>query len=322
MRRFAFVAPLFVAVGLWGAVAFAQPQPGQPGQPQPQPGQAQPGQPGGLPAGHPRLDLPPQGRQPGGFPPGALRPQQQPRPLAQPTPARHEEEHAGGHGGGHCPGHGPNDAPHFEQINWWHGMIAVNNEKAAQGGFLNQLLWRYDNHTDACDPKNEAPPFLASLLNIGLLGFIVYRFGKKPVAEALLKRKQSIMSEIDTASSLLAASEKRLEQYESKFEHLEDTLAEVKAEYAAQAELEKKQIVIEAEERRVRMVRDAEFRVEQELRAARIELMHEAVVDATSMAEEIIRKRAAQADFDRMSEEYLGSLRAAFSGSSSLPGGQ
>jgi len=43
--------------------------------------------------------------------------------------------------------------------------------------------------------------------------------------------------------------------------------------------------------------------------------MQQAVVNATSAAEEIIRKRTAQADIDRMSEEYLGSLRSALAGS-------
>lgn len=321
------VAPLAVAIGLWGASAMAQQ--GQPGQGQP--GQGQPGQVQGLPAGHPRLDLPPQGRPPGppgqgfgqpggrpGFPPGGF---QQPRPLT-PPPAHveHAEEHAGGHGG-HCPGHGPHDVPHFDKINWWRGMIGVNNEKAVSPSALDQLLWRYDNHSDPCDEKNTPPPFLAQILNLGILAYIIYRFGKKPITEALAKRKQTIMSDIDTASSLKAAAEARLDEYESKLERLEDKLEEVKAEYAAQAEREKKHIIAEAEERRQRMIRDAEFRVEQELRAARLELMQQAVLDATAAAEEIIRKRAAQADLDRMSEEYLGSVRTALT-SASLQGGK
>jgi len=329
-------ASAMLVAGLAGATALAQ------------------GQPQGLPAGHPPLDVPPgqnpaqlrgpgpggvrpmqgrpgqgrpgqglqlgQGRGPGfgqgqpgrpGFPPGFQRPQ--PRVVA---PA-HAEPESGGHGGGHCPGHGPHDAPHFDQINWWHGMIGVNNEKAVQPDFFSKLLWRYENHTDHCDPKNEAPPFLASLLNLGVLAFILYRFGKKPIGEALVKRKQSIMSDIDNASRLKSEAQARLDEYEGKFEQMAETLEALKAEYAAQAELEKKHVIAEAEERRTRMRRDAEFRIEQELRTARIELMHEAVQEATVAAEEIIRKRAAQADLDRMSEEYLGSLRDALGPSAS-----
>ena len=74
----------------------------------------------------------------------------------------------------HCPGHGPMDAPHH--VNWWHGMLMASNERAQKGGFVNELLFRYHNENDPCDPKNEPPPFLASVLNVGLLGFILYRF--------------------------------------------------------------------------------------------------------------------------------------------------
>jgi len=309
-RVASFGAAVVLAGAFVGVTALAQPAGNQ-----------------GLPAGHPPLDVPPgqqrpvpgqnpgvrpmpgqvPGAQPGrpGFPPNV-------RPLQRPATTHVAEEHAGGgHGEAHCPGHGPHDAPHFDQINWWHGMIAVNNEKAAEGGFVNQLLWRYENHANPCDPKNEAPPFLAALLNLGVLGFVLYRFGKKPVSEALAKRKQTIMADIENAARLKENAEKRLAEYESKFEQIEETLAAMKAEYAAQAELEKKHVLAEAEERRARMRRDAEFRVEQELRTARLELMHEAVESATAAAEEIIRKRTAQADMDRMSDDYLSAVRAA-----------
>lgn len=312
-RKAAVGAGLAAMLGLFGVSAFAQaPNPNQ-----------------GLPPGHPPLDAPPpvrrlepgqiqqnvpqQGR-PGmpGMPgmPGAGRP---PVQMQRVQPVRHEEDHGGGHGGGHCPGHGPEDAPHFDQINWWHGMVGVDNVKSQSGNGVDKLLWRYHNAQDPCDPKNEETPLFAALLNLAILGYIVYHFGRKPIGEALVKRKQDIMAEIETASRLEREAQARLDELESKFDQINDTRKALKAEYAAQAEVEKKHIVAEAEERRTRMRRDAEFRVEQELRAARIALMQEAVANATTAAEDIIRKRAAQADMDRMSEEYLVSLRSALS---------
>lgn len=283
-------------------------QPGQPGQPQP--GQMPPGQPRplmrpqpgqnlpGLPPGHPPLPSQQSGRMPPGLPGG--------RPGAPPAPPPAKAEHKGEE---HCPGHGPLDAPHH--VNWWHGMLMANSERAEKGGFVNHLLFRYHNENNPCDPKNEPPPFLASLLNFGLLAFIVYSFGKKPIGEALLKRKQTIMQDIDTATRLREEAEERLADYEQKFARIDETLEQLKGELAAQADIEKKFILAEAEERRVRMRRDAEFRIEQELKAARVELLHQAVEGAVVAAEELLRKSTAAHDQERLAKEYLSAIPAA-----------
>jgi F-type H+-transporting ATPase subunit b len=234
------------------------------------------------------------------------------QPVPRTPPVRVEVEKAEHHGGGHaCPGHGPNDPPHH--INFWQGLIGVNNEKAQQDGFLNRLLWRYDNKADPCDAKNQPPPLLASILNFGLLVFILYRFGRKPLSDALVKRKQSIMGEIDNATRLKKEARERLVDYEERFEKIEETLQALTAEHAAQSEREKKHILAEAEERRARMRRDAEFRIEQEIKAARIELLHEAVDSAITAAEELIRKRVSEGDIQRMADDYLSSVSAAVS---------
>jgi F-type H+-transporting ATPase subunit b len=222
-----------------------------------------------------------------------------------------EDEEHGGPPDRECPGFGPDDAP--PPLNLWHGMFMVNNERAQQPGFLNKLLFRYEDLSNPCDPRNEPAPFLASLLNFGVLAFVLFRFGTKPISEALTKRKQGIMAEIEAATKLESDAEARLDDYEEKIEHLDAKLAELRADYAAQAEIEQKHVLAEAEERRVRMRRDAELRVEQEGKAAREALLHEAVIAATTGAEELIRKQIAAADHDRMATDFLSALGPALS---------
>lgn len=290
--------------------AQPMPMPGQPGQPGMPPGMRRPGgMPGGMPGGHPPMP----GTRPGGARPG-LPPGFDPRnpggrPRPRPRPPVVEEEHAKPH---HCPGHGPDDAP--PHVNYWHGILMANNERALKGGFVNQLLFRYENEKDHCDPKNEPPPLLASLINFGALAFILFRFGKKPLAEALKKRRDGIMADIDTATKLKEDAEARLEDYEEKIENIESKLDEVRAEYAQQAELERKHILAEAEERRVRMRKDAELRIEQELKAARAELLREAVVSAVAAAEDLVQKQIAARDQDKMANDYLQSIGQSLAG--------
>ena len=101
------------------------------------------------PDGHP-IQRPVPGRPGGGLPPGF-------NPRAQPAHAEPEEEHAHAK---HEEHEEPDALP--PPVNWWHGIMMVNNERAAQGGFVNQLLFRYENPKNHADPKNEPPPFLAS----------------------------------------------------------------------------------------------------------------------------------------------------------------
>ena len=329
---------LAVAVGLGfslalagAAVAQPQPQqapPGPPGQPggvqirKIDPSQLPPGfrQPGGpMAPGGPGVPMPPGGQRPA-FPPGMRPPGAMP-PGLPPGFNPHAAEHAAVHedaeeegGGEHewCPGHGASDPP--PPVNWWRGLLMVNNDLAKSDNVVNQLLFRYENKKDPCDKDNMAPPFLATVINFALLALILYKFGRKPLAEALLKRKTTIMADIETATKLKDDAERRLGEYEDKFERMDEKLSELRAELAAQAAKEKAHILAEAEERRVRMRRDAEFRIEQEAKTARSELLQQAVVGAAAAAEELLLKKVGPSDLDRMAEDYLKAVGPAIKG--------
>ncbi|HVY46850.1 MAG TPA: ATP synthase F0 subunit B [Minicystis sp.] len=222
--------------------------------------------------------------------------------AAEPEEAPHPDEE-------HCPGRGPDDPP--PPVNWWHGMLMANNERALKGDFVDRLLFRYESDENPCDERNEPPPFAAAVLNFGILCFILYRYGKKPLADALVKRRQSIMAEIENATRLKNEAEERLADYEEKFENIHEKLEALRAEYAAQSEAERKHILEEAEERRTRMRRDAEFRIEQELKTARVELLREAVEGSVAAAEKLLRARLQPSDHERIADEYLATLGAA-----------
>lgn len=246
-----------------------------------------------------------------------------PRPLPpRPAPPPEPEDH-GHKGAHHCPGHGPTDSPHAP--NWWQGILWANNdvakfEKDATGHFhrtdsiVTQLLYRYNNPADECDPKNQPPPFLATILNFSLLAWVLYRFGRKPLAEALASRKKAVMAEIDNATRLKEEAESRLSEYEDKLENLDETLEQMKKDYAAQGEAERKHVLAEAEERRERMKRDVEFRLAQEAKAAKQLLLQESVERAVAAAEELIRQKVEKSDLDKMADDYLAGLGAAWAG--------
>ena len=74
---------------------------------------------------------------------------------------------------------------------------------------------------------------------------------------------------------------------------------------------EGKNLLVELEERRARMKRDAAFRIEQELKEARAQLLAEAVRGAVAAAEQIIRTQVSSADQQRLADDYLSALPVA-----------
>ena len=62
------------------------------------------------------------------------------------------------------------------------------------------------------------------------------------------------------------------------------------------------------------MRRDAQFRVEQELKTARAELLREAVVNAVAAAEELMIKQVTANDLDKMANDYLKAIGPSLSG--------
>jgi F-type H+-transporting ATPase subunit b len=236
------------------------------------------------------------------------------RPLAEhaavaaphAAPEAAEGAHEVAHEGHHCPGHGPTDKP--QRVNLYQGLLGVDNAKALRGSPLQRVLYRYENKDDECDPHNQPPPFAASLLNFAVLAFIVGKFGRKPLVEALAKRKSTIMTEIDSATRLKEQAEARLGEYEQKFETIDEKLETARAEYQAVAEQEKTRLLDEARERRARMRRDAEFRIAQELKGARVALLNEAATGAVRAAEELLKAQLSASDHDQFAEDYLKAI--------------
>jgi F-type H+-transporting ATPase subunit b len=213
--------------------------------------------------------------------------------------------------GGHCPGHGPMDPP--GHINWYQGLAGVDNDKAINGTAAEKLFWRYKNPLDECDPKNQEPPVLAAVINLAVVLYLLVRFGKGPVKDALAKRKKTLMSDIDSAHELKTDAEKRLASYEKQLARIEERQKELHAEYRTQWEAEKKRILAEAEDKSSRLRKDAEFRVAQELKQAQADLLQDAVDGALAAAEELMKKRIQDADQSRLADEYVAGVAAALS---------
>jgi F-type H+-transporting ATPase subunit b len=200
----------------------------------------------------------------------------------------HGADH-GGHGADHG-GHGADHGGHDAHINWAHGFIGERD------GVSPSVLWR---------PMGTPPPVLANIFNAGLLFFILYRFGKAPLAAGLKKRKARIVAGMEEAGQMKSEAEESLAEYERKLKHVDDEIERVRREMRESAEAERARILSDAKERRERMEREARMMVEQELKAARERLLRETGVSAVRSAREILQKQIGSQDHERLAAEYV-----------------
>lgn len=299
------VAAILAVVLSVGAQASAQPVPT--GQPVPQP-RLQPGP--GRPPG------PAPGPRPGGLIPQN---QPQPRPLNIPNPREAEEAKRKAEEAKRKAEEEERVCEELEHgapqpINLWRGMfMASTDPKYQNASGIDALIWRYEDPSK-CDPKNTPAPLLAQLLNFSIVVLILMKYGRKPIVEGLIKRKQTLMADINAAEALRNEAEARLKKYDKDLKNIAARRTELEEEYRAQAATEKKRILREAEDKRARMIKDAEFRVQQELRQAQGEIVKEAVDAAINAAEDLIKKRVEQRDLDRLADDYLSNLGGAIRG--------
>jgi F0F1-type ATP synthase membrane subunit b/b' len=154
----------------------------------------------------------------------------------------------------------------------------------------------------------ETPPYIAMLINFGILAAGYYLLGRKPIAAGLQARRDTIVKDIEEAQRMKHEAEARARVYQSKLETLEVELQSARDSLLGAGQAEKERIVREAEAKAERMQRDAEFLVEQELKQIRGNLWRETVEAAVLAAEDLLKKRVTPADQERLAEDYLADL--------------
>lgn len=170
---------------------------------------------------------------------------------------------------------------------------------------------------------SKTPPFVASIINFGILVATYYLVGRKPIQAALQNRRDSIARDIEEAQRMKQEAEARAKTYQARLDALEGELRTVREALVRAGEAERDRIIAEAQEKAERLKKDAEFLVAQETKQMSQTLWREALETAVSAAEGLLKERVTEADQERLAEEYLVDLAAnAPGGGESAAGGR
>lgn len=168
---------------------------------------------------------------------------------------------------------------------------------------------------------NKQAPYGALAINFLLLVFLYYRLGRKPLAEGLKSRKQSIAGAIENAQKILSEAKQRSKKYRAQLEKVEGSAEARKQNEVAIGKGHADAILRTADEKADRLKRDVDFILEQEKKQTQLDLVRETVEKAAKEAEELLKKNVSTADQERLAEEFITKLTADYGKGLPLGGG-
>ncbi len=147
--------------------------------------------------------------------------------------------------------------------------------------------------------------FLFKLVNFVVFVLLLYKFSKKPLAEALKRRRLNVERRLKEAKEAERRARELLREYEEKVKNVEKEMEEIKRRYIEEGEKEKERIIEEAKREVERIRKEAEELITQEFKKAEEALRAKSVDIAVSLAMEILKRETREDDHKRLSEEFL-----------------
>ena len=151
--------------------------------------------------------------------------------------------------------------------------------------------------------------FIWKTVNFLILVAIIYKFAKKPVANALSSRAKSAKQLIDEAREAEKKASSNLIEMKSKIAGLEKEALEMVETAKKDAEAEKKHIIEEGKQELQRMTEQANFALQQEQRKVEDELKKWIAEESVKLAKEKLKEEMNQNHQKNLVGSYMNQLK-------------
>ncbi len=152
--------------------------------------------------------------------------------------------------------------------------------------------------------------FFWRTVNFIALMIILIKFLAKPIGNSISGRQQHVKEELDDLQAKRDEAERSYKEFEARLAGMEKEMDSVVEKAVAQAENEKIRIIKDAERMAEDIKRQAKAAVQAELVKTRRMLRNEVADQAAAMAEELIVKNLTPADQVAITEQYLDRVGA------------
>ena len=172
--------------------------------------------------------------------------------------------------------------------------------------YMNTYLFAAEN--DCGGGGSPLMDFIWKVLNVVVLGAIIYKFAKKPVGNALSNSAESAKKLIIDAREAEENLTAELNNMRSKIAGLEKEAEQMVKNAHKDAQIEKERIIEEGRHEIERMKRQASFALEQESRKAEADLRYWVAEESVKLAEKDLKQDMNQNQQNKLANKYMDEL--------------
>lgn len=147
--------------------------------------------------------------------------------------------------------------------------------------------------------------YMWKIFNFLLLFVVLYKFAKKPFADFLQKRSETIEKTLKEAKAAREAAEKALREVEDRLKSKDSEIEAIIAAAKRSGELERNTIIEESARLKEKIVEQAKTNIEFELKQAKEIIKAEAVELAMELAEKKLKEKLTKDEQEKLLDDSL-----------------
>ena len=142
-------------------------------------------------------------------------------------------------------------------------------------------------------------------INFGIIVFVVYKYGRKPIMNFLRGRKEKVAGEIEDLEIRRNEMVAKINRTQKDIEESDARFAELKERIIRQGEKKKTEIIESAQKHGTSMIEDAKRRIDTHILQARHAFMSELIDKAVDVALEKLPGHITPEDNEKFTLEFL-----------------
>lgn len=170
------------------------------------------------------------------------------------------------------------------------------------------VLTAFGSEEGAATHTSLFKDYLWKIINFGILAFILFKFGRKPLQSFLKQRTELIEKTLKEAREAKEAAEKALQQVEERLKTKDKEVEEIVSASKRFGEEVREDLIQQSDKLREKILEQARINIEYELKHAREAIKAEAVEIAMELAEKKLKEKLTKEEQKRLLEESLAKI--------------